>query len=592
MFRGQKSERAKIDVSTFRVVAPKLLSLAREEWRTLSIGMAALAAGSGINLLFPALVRKFLKGEFGLSIENNLSFATAILILLFAIQSLCFYVRTKTFLTAGLRVVYRLRQRLFANLLKQEIRFYDNASSAELLTRLSSDCQLVQNAVSMNISVFLRYAVQVVGGLILMALISLRLTLLIVLGVPLLVLGIRFWGSKLQIAARKVQDALGRASVVAGERLAGIRIVKVFSQTERESEVYSDSLKAAFEAGVVRADVASEFSSVMTFILHSSIALVFFQGVSLVLDKRLDIGDLTAFLLYCAIVSASFGFLVGVVDEFLSAVGGAARVFELLERVPEQKVGTKGAETLNLEAPHLSFEGVSFSYGEGVLRPVLNEISFSVNRGQTIAIVGPSGSGKTTLLSLISKFYEPKAGSIKYFGTLLSELKDGVVEGELSVVTQEPILFSSSLAENIRYGRNDATDDEIRAAAEMANLGELLQTLPNGLLTEIGERGTRLSGGERQRVSIARAVLKNPRLLLLDEPTSSLDSHNEHLVQQALQRLMEGRTTIIVAHRLSTVQHADLIIVLQSGRIVESGNHRALMEQSGLYASLVRYQLL
>ncbi len=592
MIRRTQTERAKIDPAMFKRVAPQLLRLAKEEWRTLAFGFVALAAAAGINLVFPALIRSFLKGDLGLSIREGLPAATAILITLLGLQAACFYLRHIAFGSAGLRIVFRLRERLFASLLRQEIRFYDDQRSADLITRLTSDCQLVQSAVSVNISVFLRYMIQVTGGLCLMAFISLKLTALIAVGIPLIVLGIRRWGGQLGAASREMQDALSRASVVAAERFAGIRIVRVFSRPADEVRVYASALDGALQAGLRRTRIAALFSSVMVFIIYSCIVLVFFAGATLVMRNELDIGDLAAFLLYCALVSASFGFLAGVIDEFLLAVGGASRVFELLERDPVVTVGPKGSETFQLSAPHIEFHNVGFSYGGDAPKRALDQVSLSVGRGTTVAIVGPSGAGKTSLLSLITRFYEPTDGEILYAGVPIRELREGALEAEISLVTQDPYIFSGSLAENIRYGRPDASDEDVLRTAETANLAELLQTLPRGLNTELGERGVKLSGGERQRVSIARAILKDPKLLLLDEPTSSLDSHNEHLVQQALQRLMEGRTTLIIAHRLSTVQHASVIFVLKAGRIVEQGSHQSLMEQNGLYASLVRYQLL
>lgn len=587
MFTPKQRQTIKFEV--VKKVLPKLLALALEQWRTLLVGLIALAVGSGINLLFPALVRMFLNGSLGFTLEDNLSEAAVILLLLFALQSVCFYVRHLTFLTAGQRAVADLRKKLFARLLSKEIPFFDQTKSADLVTRLTSDCQLVQGAVSINISVLLRYSIQVVGGIVLMSLISAKLTLIIGLVVPAVVLGIRTWGGSLQQASRRMQDALARMGVVAAERLSGIRIVRVFSSAPREAAVFRSAVEEALEAGLSRAKVAARFSSVMVFVVHSTIALIFFVGARMVISSELSVGDLAAFLLYCAIVSASFGFLVGVIDELLTAVGGASRVFELLEEEPStEKLDCPG---FNPAAPLIVFDRVHFGYS-GAGQPSLTDLSFEVIEGETVAVVGPSGSGKTTLLSLLCRFYIPSGGEVRYRGLSTTSIPTGELESELALVTQEPLLFSASIFENVLYSRPEASADEVRAALEAANLWELIESLPERLNTEIGERGVRLSGGEKQRLSIARAVLKNPRLLILDEPTSALDSHNERLVQDALGKVMENRTTIIVAHRLSTVQHADRILVLQGGRIIESGKHSSLLERNGLYASLVRHQLL
>jgi len=591
MSRANRPKRD-IKLATIRVILPKLFSLALEERRTLALGTLALAVGSFINLLFPALVRKFLNGDFGSSITEHLTEAAVVLVLLFAIQSTSFYLRHLLFLLAGLRSVRRLRSKLFSELIRKEISFFDSSRSADLLTRLTSDCQMVQNAVSTNISVFLRYAIQVIGGLVLMALISGKLTLVIGLTIPFIVLGIKLWGKKLQTASRAMQEALSQLGVTAGERLAGVRVVRIFSSPEREMLAFEKANAETLERGIERGRVAALFSSVMVFVVHTAIAFIFFFGAQMVIKAELQIGDLAAFLLYCAIVSASFGFLVGVIDDLLGAIGGASRVFELIEDTKRANIDYTVAPTFKADTPHFTFNQVGFSYGGVSTRTELKDISFTVNEGETIAVVGPSGAGKTTLLSLLARFYAPTTGEIEYRGVPYSGLPIGVVESEIAIVTQEPILFSSTLRENILFARPSASKEELDAAVLTAQLLPLVESLPNGLETEIGERGIKLSGGERQRLSIARAVLKNAKLLILDEPTSALDSENEHLVQEALAKAMTGRTTIIVAHRLSTIQHSDRILVLQNGKIVETGDHKSLTQSNGLYASLVRYQLL
>ena len=591
-----RRERSKIDLQGFKKVFPKLLALAREEWRGLGVGMIALALASGLNLFFPSIIRSFLKGELGLTLEKDLFLATCFLISLFALQAVCFYVRHLAFTSAGMRIVYKLRERLFGAILKREVEFFDNSQSADLLSRLTADCQLVQSAASVNVSVFLRYTIQVLGGLVLMALISLKLTLVIAVSVPCLVLATRFWGGKLQAASREMQTELGRAGVIAGERFSGIRIVKIFSNPDQEILRYRQMLTRALEVALRRTKIAAEFSSSMVFVIYSTIAGVFYYGATLVISKELQIGDLAAFLLYCAIVSASFGFLVGVIDEIFLAVGGASRVFEIIESSPKGDYGDKGADQFSNVAAQVEFQDVIFRYNSStseVEQPLaLDKVSFVIPKGTTVAVVGPSGSGKTTLMSLVARFYQPLSGQILYSGLPTNEIAQGAIEDELSIVTQAPILFSTSIKENIRYARPTASDGEVEAAALKANLAELIKKLPEGLDSEVGDQGLKLSGGERQRVSIARAILKDPKLLLLDEATSALDSYNEHLVQEALDELMKGRTTLVVAHRLSTIQHATQILVMQNGKIMERGSHEQLMSQSGLYANLVRYQLL
>ncbi len=572
--------------------APRLLSLSLEYRKTLLIGLVALTLGSGINLLFPYLIRKVLNEEYGLHLAKDLTLITGVLIVLFCIQAFFFYVRHYCFTAVGYKIVAKLRRDLFEGMMRQDLSFFDNARVGDLLSRLASDTQLVQRAVTINISVALRYAIQVLGGVVLMLIISAKLTLIILLLIPLLVCASIFWGKKLQRYSRLMQEELGVASIVAEETLSAPHTVSMFTGARYEGARYEKAIQGSLETGFKRAKIASLFSSSMVFFLHSSIALVIWYGGTLILKGTLTVGDLTAFLLYGVIVAVSFGFLAGVWDEFLQAVGGSERIFEILDTTPKI-VSPRHPRALSANIPAgVSFEKVSFAYPTRPEVLVLKEVSFQIPAGKTVALVGPSGAGKSTIALLIPRFYDPLLGGVSYGGIPLPELDPEELRAHISMVAQNPQVFSYSIGENIRYGKLSATQGEIEAAAKAANIHDFIISLPQAYDTVVGDRGVQLSGGERQRVAIARALLKDPKFLILDEATSALDSENEHLVQQALISLMKGRTSLIIAHRLSTVQHADIVLVLRNGEICQVGTHQELVTAPGLYQTLVEHQLL
>lgn len=575
-----------------KIVAPRVLALARPHTGTLVVGLVALGIASGINLLFPYLIGKALNNELGLELASDLPVMLGWLIALFAIQAGFFYVRHYCFHAVGHRVVAGLRKKLYQSMIYHDVAFFDRSKVGDLLSRLSSDTQLVQRAVTINISVAVRYLLQVLGGVVLMLIISPKLTLVIVVVVPVIVLGGMFWGKKLRTISKRMQEQLGDASVVAEETLASVKTVRVFTGEKHEVARYDRNIEASLQSGIHRTQVAALFASSMVFLLHSSIAAIFCYGAQMVINAQLSIGDLTAFVLYGTIVAVSFGFLAGTWDEFMQAVGASERIFETLDAQKLITIPQAPMKMPEVVAGSIQFDSVSFAYPSRPDVPVLKELSFEVASGQTVALVGPSGGGKSTIAALIPRFYDPQQGQVRYAGAPVTELNPFELREHISLVPQDPQVFSVSIGENIRYGKRDATAAEVEAAAESANLTAFLDSLPQGLDTLVGDRGIQLSGGQRQRIAIARAILKNPKFLVLDEATSSLDSENEKLVQQALERLMHDRTTLIIAHRLSTVQHADKVLVIKDGQIEQTGTHSSLVEETGLYRTLVEYQLL
>jgi ABC-type multidrug transport system fused ATPase/permease subunit len=390
--------------------------------------------------------------------------------------------------------------------------------------------------------------------------------------------------------SRDVQDALAGASEVAEEALAGIRTVRVFTAEPHEVSRYGAAVQRSFQIARARSILASTFMSVAMCAAGVATAAVLWRGGRLVLGGQMTAGDLVSFMMYTLFVGFALGGLSELWADFMKASGAAERIFELMDRAPA--IPASGGAELSEVRGRVTFEGVVFSYPTRRDAKVLEGIDLDVDAGEAVALVGPSGAGKSTIAALLSRLYDPVEGRVLLDGKDLRDLSPVGLRRRIGVVSQEPILFSCSIAENIRYGRAGATDAEVTAAARMANAHDFISRFPAGYETLVGERGVQLSGGQKQRVAIARAVLKDPRILILDEATSALDAESEHLVKEALDRLMKGRTTLIIAHRLSTVAGADRVCVLDGGRVVQSGPHVTLIGQEGLYRRLVERQFV
>jgi ATP-binding cassette subfamily B protein len=397
-----------------------------------------------------------------------------------------------------------------------------------------------------------------------------------------------FFGRKNRSLSRKVQDALAASSIVAEETISGIRTVRSFARESHEALRYEEAIDLSYRLAAKRALAIGYFRGFMVFVGYGTVAVVVWFGSQQVISGGLTLGELTAFLLYTAIIAASIGALAGLYAEFMRAAGSSQRIFELLDQ--HGRLEMEGGELVGEVSGSLRFESVDFAYPARPDFAVLRDFQLTVEPGEVIALVGPSGAGKSTVASLVPRFYDPDRGRITLDGIDLVRLDPRSLRQKIGAVMQEPALFAESIAENIRYGRPDASDEDVRQAARDANAATFIEAFPEGYETLVGERGVRLSGGQKQRVAIARAVLKDPRILILDEATSALDAESEHLVHEALERLMEGRTTIVIAHRLSTVRKADRVVVLDQGAVVESGNHTDLMRSDGLYRRLVERQ--
>jgi ABC transporter fused permease/ATP-binding protein len=569
----------------------RVVALARPEIKSLVGGSVCLLFGSAANLYFPQIIggivdQAALRGGSTTSLDRYALEMIGIALL----GAVAGALRYSLFTIAGERVVARLRADLFARLMEQDIAFFDEKKTGELTNRLASDTTVLQNTVSVNISMALRFVTSIAGGVGFLFVTSFRLTLVMLAVVPPIALGAVAYGRRVRKLSRDVQDALAGSSEVAEEALGGIRTVRSFTAEASEVKRYAAAVMRSFDLARARAVIASSFMGVTSFAGFAALAAVLWYGGRLVADGRLSGGDLTKFLVYTLLVAFSLGGLSDIWADFMKASGAADRIFELMDRVPGI-APHDGAELHHVDG-RVDFEGVVFSYPARPDAKVLTGVDLAIRPGEVVALVGPSGAGKSTLAALLTRLYDPDGGRILVDGRDLREIAPDSLRRRIGVVAQEPILFSSSIADNIRYGRAGASDAEIEAAARAANAHDFIRRFPEGYATLVGERGVQLSGGQKQRVAIARAVLKDPRILVLDEATSALDAESEHLVKEALERLMKGRTTLIIAHRLSTVKDADRVCVIDAGRVVESGPHAALMAGDGLYRRLVERQFV
>lgn len=566
----------------------RLWALARPELRLLVPGTVALLVGTGTNLIFPLLLGTTMDDVLQGGDPAVLDRAAMGLVAIFLVVGVATGLRAWLFTVAGERVVARLRQQLFASLMSQEIAFFDERKTGELTNRLASDTTVLQNAVTVNVSMAMRFVLSGLGALGVLFWISWKLTLVMLAVVPVVAVTAGIYGRAIQALSRQVQDALADSSSIAEEALSGVRTVRAFAAEGHENQRYGAAVDRSFSLARRRAGMSAGFRGTVTFAGYGAIAAVLWFGGTMLLDGVLTVGDLTSFLMYTLTVAVAVGTLSNLWEDFAKARGASERVFALMDRRPAMQ-GVAGERPAAVTG-EVVLEGVDFAYPSRPEEPVLQGLSLRLEPGRVVALVGPSGSGKSTVAALLSRFYDPGAGAIRLDGRDLRELDPSWLREQVGVVSQEPMLFACSIADNIRYGRPYATDEEVREAARAANAHDFIESFTEGYDTLVGERGVRLSGGQKQRVAIARALLKDPRVLILDEATSALDAESEHLVQEALDRLMVGRTTLVIAHRLSTVKDADRVVVLDGGIVQEQGDHESLLASGGLYQKLVARQ--
>jgi len=486
------------------------------------------------------------------------------------------------------RIVADFRRHLFGHLQTLAVSFFARRRTGELLSRLMSDVTVIQSVVTETPIDSAKQFVTFVGGIAFLLTMNWRLCLLILLLLPLLVLAAKLFGRKLKSLSTSIQDHTAALSTLAEEVISGIRIVKSFVQTKREEGRFAAQVDQTLHLTLRRAGIMAVFIPVISLITFSAAAAVLWYGGRQVIEGAITPGDLFAFVLFAGILIGPFSSAARVFAQIKEAQGAMQRVFEILDAQPEIH-DRLDAQPLSTIAGHMRVEGVSFAYDPR--NPVLSNLSFEAKPGELIAFVGPTGAGKTTVINLLHRFYDPTEGRLTIDGHDLRQVSVESWYRQIALVPQETILFGGTILDNIRYGNLEASEAVVQAASKAAYAHDFITGLPDGYHTVVGEKGVNLSGGQRQRIAIARAILKNPRILLLDEATSSLDTESERLVQDAVEHLLEGRTTFVVAHRLSTIQRADRILVLDKGKLVEEGSHAQLMERKGLYHYLYTIRL-
>jgi len=577
-----------------RPVAPTplkaLLPRVRPYRGRLVVCALCLLVAAAVGLAFPAVVQRLLDAAFQKHDRVLLDRIALFLIGAFALQGVMNFVQVYLLTGTAERVVAKLREDVFAHLVRLSPGFYTERRSGELTSRISSDLAVLQTLMATWISELSRQSLFLVGGIILLTLTHPRLTTTTLAVVPVVVGSAFFFGRRLRRASTGVQDKVAEAMGTADEAFSQIRTVQSFVREDEEVRRYSGLLSEVVDRAVERAKHRALLFGVVGFVAFAGVVAVLWQGGQLVLEGALTPGALVKFLLYAITVAAAVGSLASLFGSYQEAVGAAQRVFDLLEMQPTVAEPEVATPLVRPVRGAVSLEQVSFRYSPD-LPLALEDVTFTIAPGEVVALVGPSGAGKTTIASLIPRFWDVTAGGITLDGVDIRELSFADLRGSVGLVPQEPALFSGSVRENIAYARPDASDADVLQAARAAHAMEFIDRLPEGLNTLVGERGVKLSGGQRQRIAIARVFLKDPAVVVLDEATSSLDNESERLVEEAMEELLTGRSTLIIAHRLRTVRRADRVLVLERGRIVESGTHEALSVGSGVYGRLYRAEL-
>lgn len=548
-----------------------------------ALGFVFLLITMITSLLFPKLL-----GGLMSSSPDNLRDNMLQMMGLLLVQSIASFFRVVIFVTVTERALAAIREDLYSRLIHLPMTFFSSKRVGELNSRVASDTSQIGETLTTTLAEFLRGISMVIGGITILAFTSIKLTLFIVAVIPPLILVTIIFGRFIRKYSKKVQDEVAASNTIVEETFAGIQTVKAFANEAWERNRYAKRVNAIVGIAVRGGYYRGAFASFITFGLFGAIALVIWFGAGMVHEGQLAGEKLNEFILYALFIGGSIGGLASVYAQLQKAIGATETIFNLMEETPEMDINSENAASIDVSK--VAFSKVNFSYPTRTDVQVLKSVSFDLNRGKTLALVGRSGSGKSTIASLLMRFYAIENGIVTVNKKPLSEIDLKAWRNALAFVPQDVLLFGGTIRENIAYGDTKAGEEQIIEAAKQANAWEFIKGFPEGLETTVGERGVQLSGGQRQRIAIARALLKDPQLLILDEATSALDSESEQLVQEALERLMKGRTSVVIAHRLSTIRNADQILVLNEGEVTERGSHDELIDQGGIYAELVKLQ--
>jgi subfamily B ATP-binding cassette protein MsbA len=561
----------------------RLLRLLLPYKTALITGSVFLALASLTNLAVPLLIKDLVDVVMvkkDLSMLNNIAINIG---LLFVLQMICSTAHNYLFDLTEKRIITDFRKKIFGHLQTLSLSFFAKRRTGEIMSRMTNDVTTLENLITDIPATALQQSIRLFGGILIIIYMNWKLTFMILVLAPVLVIFAKTFGKRLKRLSTEIQDKLATSTTILEENISNIQVVKSFVRSGLETERFSGAVEDSFQSAKKRVIISSFFGPTIGFIAFSTSLILLWYGGREVITGGISPGELIAFILYATIIAGPMGSFARMYTRLQEGVGASTRIFEILDTKEEVRDDAKDTP-LPAITGKVEFDQVQFHYRED--REVLKGISFVAEPGQVIALVGPSGAGKSTLIQLLHRFYDPVAGEILIDGTPLKEVSLHSYWSQIGFVPQETLMFGGAIKENIEYARQGATEEEVIAAAKAANAHNFIMDCPEGYQTIVGEKGIRLSAGQRQRIAIARTILKNPRLLILDEATSALDNESELLIQEALERLMQGRTTFVIAHRLSTIHNANKIIVMDKGEIVESGTHKELMEKKGLYHRL------
>tara|TARA_B100001059_G_scaffold204239_1_gene213416 strand:+ start:52 stop:1836 length:1785 start_codon:yes stop_codon:yes gene_type:complete len=572
---------------------PILMVLAQflKPYRTqILIFLIALICTAAVTLSIGQGLRLVIDQGFAQQSQQHLNTAILFIVGASVLMAIGTYIRFYLISWLGERVSADIRTAVFNHIVGLHPAFFETNRSGDIMSRLTSDTTLLQSIIGSSVSIALRSAISFSGALIMLLITNLKLSLIILLAVPVVLMPVLVFGRKVRTLSRKSQDSVADVGSYAGEVIQHIKTVQSFTQEPQEQRAFAQEVEKAFAVAKRRISQRAVLMGVVILLVFGALSIMLWVGGSDVIDGNMSGGDLGAFIFYAILMATGVASLSEVYGELQRAAGATERLMELLQADNKILVAENANENAADLPPVLAFNNLTFCYPSRPEQPALRDFSLTIEQGQIVALVGPSGAGKSTVFDLIQRFYDPQHGSVLFGHCDIRQLQPSDLRQQIAVVQQQPTLFTGDVMYNIRYGKPQASDEEVIAAATAAHADEFIRRLPDGYQSDLGEQGVRLSGGQRQRIAIARALLKDPRILLLDEATSALDAESEYKVQLALDKLMKDRTTIIIAHRLATILHADQIVVMDAGERVATGSHQDLLRSNELYARLARLQ--